>query len=182
MSPSTKKGPPPPLFLKIDKCISERFALLLVAAWQPVLTSQQHDLDVTVCGNRATWNAMLLDVALFLILHPPPLHQLATCSEAALLCTRQSSLPPLLGWIWHHGIHSDSQDRLVDSISHREETGWHQFQRPLKTLSLAFSPLLVSCCTSRGKTQKERLVENSVHKLNLFCFYICGMHIPTKIP
>lgn len=43
----------------------EDLLFLLVAAWQPVLTFQQHDWDVTACGSKRTCKAMFLDVALF---------------------------------------------------------------------------------------------------------------------
>ncbi|TNN57685.1 hypothetical protein EYF80_032054 [Liparis tanakae] len=67
---------------------------------------QQLGWDVTTCGDGGV---MFLDVALFLIPHPPPLHQLATCSEAALLCTRQGRSPARTGGARHRGAHSDSQ-------------------------------------------------------------------------
>lgn len=116
---------------------------LLVAAWQPASMLRRHDSDVRVCGNKTTCKTMFLDVALFLIPHPPPLHQLATCSEAVLLCTRQGRSPAKTGWIWHPGICSDSPRAMVDNISLGVKTGWHQFQSKTKSIVISHPLLLL---------------------------------------
>lgn len=65
--------------------------------------------------------AMFVDVALFLIPHPPPHHQLSTCCGAVLLCACQGVSAGKMAQMWHHGTQTDSQS--VCRRNYREKEG-----------------------------------------------------------
>lgn len=99
----------------------------LVAAWQPVLMFQaawpgchspwkQEDVRDNVFG-RCPFSQFP---------HPPPLHQPATCSEAALLCTRQGRSLVKTGQVWHRGMWRDSRERCRTTPRLEWERGWHR--------------------------------------------------------
>lgn len=144
------KAPTTPFpFLKIDEYISQEICFCW---WQldNVLMFQQHDSGVTACGKKRARKATFLNVALFLIPHPPPLHQLATCSEAVLLCTCQGGSLAKTGWMWHHWTHTDSQERS-SATSHRKNK-MTSTTKPKQNPSPLWPPLCSCCCRKEAKT------------------------------
>lgn len=111
----------------------------LVAAWQPVLMSQAAWPGCHSLWKWAdVWDNVFRRCPFSPLPHPPPLHQPATCSEAALLCTRQGRSLVKRGWVWHRGIQRDSRERRRTTPRLEWEREWHRVYSRNHKIILSF--------------------------------------------